>query len=147
MAGCLPTLRSRVRPDAFKCLHREFGSVAANRSNRSNHNNTANGEKRDKLAQRVRHVPCTPLTVPSLTVTGLFLRPAQCKLDTQRRQTIPGPLQAHPRQQARDSTCRPRCNRNKAAMAATEIWRQSGPVVPPYSSRCCHTHLLPVRRA
>ncbi|KAI4723669.1 N-acetylglutamate synthase [Aureobasidium sp. EXF-10727] len=50
MAACLPTLRSRVRPDAVKSLHRDFNSLAANRSNHAN--STANGEKRDKLAQR-----------------------------------------------------------------------------------------------
>jgi hypothetical protein len=55
MAACLPTFRSRVHPDTLKCLHREFGSLAANRSNHGNHTNTANGEKRDKLAHRVRH--------------------------------------------------------------------------------------------
>ncbi|KAK6006113.1 hypothetical protein QM012_006523 [Aureobasidium pullulans] len=50
MAACLPTLRSKVRPDTVKCLHREFGSLAANRSNHTN--NVANGEKKDKLAHR-----------------------------------------------------------------------------------------------
>jgi hypothetical protein len=39
-------------------------------------------------------------------MTGLLLRPAQRELDTQRRQTIPGPLQAHPRQQAQETARR-----------------------------------------
>ncbi|KAI5200772.1 N-acetylglutamate synthase [Aureobasidium subglaciale] len=50
MATCLQTLRSRVRPDTLKCLQRDFGSLAANRSNHgNNNNNNSNGEKRDKL--------------------------------------------------------------------------------------------------
>ncbi|TIA08179.1 N-acetylglutamate synthase [Aureobasidium pullulans] len=51
--ACLPTLRSKVRPEALKCLHRDFSSVAANRANHGNNNNShGNGDKRDKLAHR-----------------------------------------------------------------------------------------------
>ncbi|KAH0254591.1 N-acetylglutamate synthase, partial [Aureobasidium melanogenum] len=50
MAACLPTLRSRLRPDTVKCLHRDFSSLAASRSNHAN--NVNNGEKRDKLEHR-----------------------------------------------------------------------------------------------
>lgn len=97
MAACLPTLRSRVRPDTVKCLHRDFGSLAANRSNHAN--NVNNGEKRDKLAHRVGSFCSYLPVVPYLTAAGLLLRPSEREFDPQRRQTIPGSLQAHPRQQ------------------------------------------------
>ena len=56
-----PTLRSKVRPEALKCLHRDFSSVTANRANHGNNNNShGNGDKRDKLAHRVSLVSVFP---------------------------------------------------------------------------------------